>query len=121
MKENPLVTDARRFFSCLGDDVRLASMLLVHKKGELCVCELVEALDENQSKISRHLAQLRNCGLMQDRRRGHWVFYVLHPVLPEWAIAILEQASIAEARSLKVMTQRLSSMQNRPERTTADA
>lgn len=115
------MTDARRFFSCLGDDVRLASMLLAHTEGELCVCELVEALDENQPKISRHLAQLRNCGLVQDRRRGQWVFYSLHPDLPDWAITILQQASIAEARALKVMTQRLGSMQNRPERATSDA
>lgn len=115
------MTDARRFFSCLGDDVRLASMLLVHHEGELCVCELVTALDENQSKISRHLAQLRNCGLMQDRRRGQWVFYSLHPDLPGWAMEILDQASIAQAQSLKAMTLRLGSMQNRPERETAHA
>jgi len=113
------MTSARRFFSCLGDDVRLAAMLLIHTEEELCVCELVEALDENQSKISRHLAQLRNCGLLQDRRRGQWVFYSLHPDLPDWAIKVLELASIAEAHSLKTMTQRLGSMQNRPERETA--
>ena len=115
------MTSARRFFSCLGDDVRLASMLLLHAEEELCVCELVEALDENQSKLSRHLAQLRNCGLVQDRRRGQWVFYSLHPELPDWAIKILEQASIAQALSLRVMTKRLGSMQNRPERATAEA
>ena len=115
------MTRARRFFSCLGDDVRLASMLLIHAEKELCVCELVEALNENQSKISRHLGQLRNCGLVKDRRQGQWVFYSLHPELPDWAIKILEQSSIAEARSLKVMTQRLRSMQNRPERATVHA
>lgn len=114
------MTSARRFFSCLGDQVRLASMLLVHAEGELCVCELVEALGENQSKISRHLAQLRNCALMKDRRQEQWVFYSLHPELPDWAIEILEQAAIAEAQSMRVMTQRLGSMRNRPERATAE-
>ncbi len=115
------MTSARRFFSCLGDDVRLAAMLLVYAEEELCVCELVAALDENQSKISRHLAQLRNCGLLQDRRQGQWVFYSLHPDVPDWALDVLELASIAQARSLKGMTQRLASMQNRPERETAHA
>ena len=115
------MTSARRFFSCLGDDVRLASMLLIHAEKELCVCELVEALNENQSKISRQLGQLRNCRLVKDRRQGQWVFYSLHPELPDWAIKILEQSSVAEARSLKVMTQRLGSMRNRPERATVDA
>ena len=109
-------------FKALSDPIRFRMLrLLAANDAELCVCELVEALDENQSKISRHLGQLRNCGLVQDRRQGQWVFYSLHPELPDWAIKILEQSSIAEARSLRVMTQRLGSMQNRPERATVDA
>lgn len=111
----------QRFFSCLGEEVRLASMLLVHVHGELCVCELVQALDENQSKVSRHLAQLRNCGLLLDRRQGQWVFYQLHPDLPEWSLQVLEQAARAESRWLKAMGKRLRAMGKRPERTTADA
>lgn len=110
----------QRLFSCLGDNVRLASMLLLYAEKELCVCELVEAMSENQSKISRHLAQLRNCGLVEDRRQGQWVFYRLHPNLPDWALVILEQASKAEAKFLKKMMRRLSAMQNRPERATVN-
>jgi ArsR family transcriptional regulator len=108
----------RRLFSCLSDDTRLACMLLVHAHTELCVCELVAAIDDSQPKISRHLAQLRNCALLQDTRRGQWVYYSLHPDLPDWALAILGQATDAQARVLQPMSQRLDIMQNRPERAT---
>ncbi|MEO0425521.1 MAG: metalloregulator ArsR/SmtB family transcription factor [Pseudomonadota bacterium] len=111
----------QQFFSCLAEQVRLASMLLAHTHGELCVCELVVALDENQSKVSRHLAQLRNCGLLLDRRQGQWVFYQLHPQLPDWSLRILDEAAQAEATSLKAITKRLRAMNNRPQRIAADA
>ncbi len=110
---------AKDFFACLSDNIRLACMLLAHRHGELCVCELVAALDDSQPKISRHLAQLRNCSLLQDRRQGQWVYYSLHPDLPPWALVILEQAARAEVEALSEMAQRLHTMSNRPERAAA--
>lgn len=105
-----------RFFSCIGDPIRLASMLLLRSEGELCVCELVVALDESQPKVSRHLAQLRNCSLLQDRRQGQWVYYSLHPNLPEWTLPALDLAASAETMSLSAMRDRLAEMVDRPER-----
>lgn len=67
-------------------------MTLIYQEDELCVCELMDALQESQPKISRHLAQLRNCGLLCDRRDGQWVYYSINPDLPNWALNILEQA-----------------------------
>lgn len=110
---------AQRLFACLSDDIRLACMLLAHRHGELCVCELVAAIDDSQPKISRHLAQLRNCSLLQDQRQGQWVYYRLHPDLPSWARAVLDQAAAAEADALREMSQRLTGMSNRPERLAA--
>ena len=55
-------------FKCLADETRVRLMLLITREDELCVCELTCALDESQPKVSRHLAQLRNCGLLEDRR-----------------------------------------------------
>ena len=63
------------FFKQLADETRLRALLLITQEEELCVCELVAALDESQPKISRHLAQLRKTGLLEDRRQGHWIFY----------------------------------------------
>ena len=73
------------FFKCLADDTRLKTLFLIAKTGEACVCDLMVALELDQPKTSRHLAQLRKCGILQDERRGKWVFYKLHPALPKWA------------------------------------
>ena len=53
-------------FKCLSDETRARATLLIAREGELCVCELVCALDDSQPKVSRHLAQLRGCGLLLD-------------------------------------------------------
>ncbi len=80
-------------FKCLGDETRLLATLLIHCQKELCVCDLMAAMGESQPKISRHLAQLRSCGLLRDERRGQWVFYAIHPDLPEWVNEVLKSAS----------------------------
>jgi len=104
------------FYKCLADDTRLRSMLLIQLERELCVCELTAALDEIQPKISRHLAQLRKCGLLVDRRQGQWIFYGINPELPEWCRAVIEQTAIANSEFLQQSQSRLSAMGERPER-----
>lgn len=42
---------------------------------ERCVCQLVELLDLSNASISKHLATLRNAGLLQSRKEGRWVHY----------------------------------------------
>lgn len=86
--------DPCNFFKCLADDTRLKSLFLIAKTGEACVCDLMEALELDQPKTSRHLAQLRKCGILQDERRGKWVFYKLHPELPEWAQSVIVEAAL---------------------------
>ena len=81
------------FFKCLADETRLRCLLLLQRRGELCVCELTQALQMSQPKISRHLALLRTCRLLQDRRQGAWVYYRLHPDVPDWALAVLNTAA----------------------------
>lgn len=102
-------------FKCLSDETRLYATLLVHLEGELCVCELMEALDDSQPKISRHLAQLRNCGILDDARRGQWVFYSLAKELPDWVTNTLDAASDACKDSLKHFQKNLKAMNNRPQ------
>lgn len=63
-------------FKALSDETRVRIMtLLTH--GELCVCDLTEILGLPQSTVSRHLATLRQAGLIQDRRQGVWIYYRL--------------------------------------------
>ncbi|MCW8091599.1 metalloregulator ArsR/SmtB family transcription factor [Alteromonas sp. ASW11-130] len=79
-----------QFFKCLADDTRLKILLLIATREELCVCDFQSSLKLSQPKISRHLAELRRCELVQDERRGKWVFYRLHDQLPEWAHDVLK-------------------------------
>lgn len=103
-----------QFLKCLSDETRLNATLLIHKEGELCVCELMAALEDSQPKVSRHLAQLRNCGILSDERRGQWVFYRIHNGLPEWSLSLLEQASAAHKEALGDFQSVLNKMPNRP-------
>ncbi len=84
----------------LADRTRLRILMLLADGSELCVCELTQSLELVQPKISRHLAILRASGLLRDRRAGLWVYYRLHPELPDWArevIFALKSGSFDEA------------------------
>ena len=70
-----------------GTRLRLINLLLIEE--ELCVCELTEALEIVQPKVSRHLAILREAGLVLDRREGLWIHYRIHPDLPAWGSELL--------------------------------
>ncbi len=76
-------------FRLLSDETRLRCLLLLAQAGELCVCELTHATGAAQPKISRHLALLREAGLVLDRRQGLWIHYRLHPDLPGWVKDII--------------------------------
>lgn len=104
-----------QLFKCLSDPTRLYTTLLIAEEGELCVCELTCALDISQPKISRHLAQLRECGVLQDQRRGQWVHYRLHPQLAPWAQDII-RSSIAQVGDIAAPLRKIHDMGGRPQR-----
>ncbi|MFG6158163.1 metalloregulator ArsR/SmtB family transcription factor [Halomonas sp. 1390] len=108
-----------RVFKCLGEETRLMLSLLLLREGELCVCEMTHALDQSQPKVSRHLAQLRHCGLLNDRREGQWVYYAIDPDLPDWVTTTLEAAGQGAAARLAELQARLHTMGDRPERRVA--
>lgn len=80
-------------FSLLSDETRLRCIVLLQKEGKLCVCEISQILGSTQPKTSRHLALMRNSGLVLDERRGQWVYYSLNTTLPQWAKQIIESTS----------------------------
>lgn len=80
-------------FKAMADDTRLKILLLLSLKGELCVCDLQQALLISQPKVSRHLAELRRHELLHDERRGKWVYYRLNPALPAWVATIIATSS----------------------------
>jgi len=65
------------FFKVLADSTRLRLAVLLSIKGETCVCQLAEALDAPEYKISRHLGIMRSAGLVKARREGTWMYYQL--------------------------------------------
>lgn len=100
-------------FKCLADDTRARMTSLIVREGELCVCELTSALELAQPKISRHLALLRSSGLLMDRRKGQWVYYRLHPELPQWVIDMLRGVVDANQEWLEGDARRLCEMNGR--------
>jgi len=108
-----------QFFKCLSDDTRLRCITLLQKEGKLCVCELTTALGLSQPKISRHLASLRQCGLLQDSREGQWVYYQINPKLPDWTSSLLNNAlaAVELTGTFRIDMERLQKMENRPDST----
>lgn len=104
------------FFPALADPTRLRCLLLLAAESELCVCELMHALDVSQPKISRHLAMLREAGVVSDRREGLWIHYRIHPDLPVWARDVLNIAHRANTATKPFARdrKRLRAAPNRP-------
>ena len=69
---------AIELFHALSDKTRLEIIELL-RKGERCVCELTDALDAAQSRLSFHLRVLKDAGIVRDRKDGRWVYYELDP------------------------------------------
>lgn len=75
----------------LADKTRLRLLNLMRDE-EVCVCFFTDVLGDSQPKISRHLAYLRNAGVVKARRDGKWVHY-----------SIVEPHDEGGKRALKVM------------------
>jgi ArsR family transcriptional regulator len=87
-----------RLFHALSDETRLriVAKLLT---GEQCVCNLTDALDAGQSRLSFHLKALKDAGLVSDRRDGRWIHYSLnHEALS--GIGVFLRAVAAKAESV---------------------
>nr|WED68860.1 metalloregulator ArsR/SmtB family transcription factor [Pectobacterium colocasium] len=81
-----------QLFKILSDETRLSIILLLREAGELCVCDICSATVESQPKISRHIAILRESGLVLDCREGKWIHYRLSPHMPAWAAETISTA-----------------------------
>ncbi len=104
------------FFKVLADETRLRCLLLIFEHRELCVCELIYALNLPQSKISRHLSIIRLNGLINQRREGQWIFYAISSNLPSFQNKIIKMSfeQLKNTQPFKKDAERLSKMINRP-------
>ena len=93
------IARAVRLFHALSDETRLRILERL-RRGERCVCELTDALDAAQSRLSFHLRILKEAGLVTDRRDGRWSYYAINPAaLREAGDVVGELAPGAEAAS----------------------
>ena len=89
--------DTARMFAALADSTRLRLLNLMDGR-EVCVCYFVEILQQSQPKISRHLAYLRNAGIVAARREGKWMHYSIERPADTRVCAILD-ATLASLKA----------------------
>ncbi len=92
-----------RIFKALSDETRLRILKLL-EHGELCVCDIVAALDMIQPKVSFHLSVLKEAGLIKDRKQGKWSYYRIDDsdMFKRFlVISVLEKVSEGEVREDK--------------------
>jgi len=64
-----------KVLKALSDEVRLRILKILQERDELCVCEIMQALDISQTRTSRNLGILKDAGFVTDRREGVWIYY----------------------------------------------
>jgi len=62
----------------LADETRLRILKILRERDELCVCEIMQALDISQTRASRNLGILKDAGFVKDRREGLWIYYSIN-------------------------------------------
>jgi len=109
--------DLAALFAALADRTRLRLLNLMNGR-EVCVCYFVEILRQSQPKISRHLAYLRNAGIVSARRDGKWMHYSIARPIDTGAAAILDStlASLGTDREMQSDLARLSKACCEPQR-----
>jgi len=91
MTEQTDLSYMANLYMALADQTRLRLLLQMYG-GEVCVGDFADALGDSQPKISRHLAYLRNAGIVDTRRNGKWVHYSIKWPEEEGGRAMLRAA-----------------------------
>ncbi|MEZ5890361.1 MAG: metalloregulator ArsR/SmtB family transcription factor [Xanthobacteraceae bacterium] len=86
------MNDAIDILAALAEPTRLAAIRLLWDGREHCVCELMRELGASQSRMSRHMAVLKQAGLVVDRRDAQWVRYRRAPDLRREVAAVIDAA-----------------------------
>lgn len=85
-----------QFHKSLAEPVRLRILGLLSLQDSLCVCELVNVLDLSQSTVSRHLAYLKNQGIVVSWREGTWMHYAIDKSHPAFNVLRTSLSFLAE-------------------------
>lgn len=89
-------------FHALSEPIRIRVIELLRQR-ELCVCDLCNALEISQSKLSFHLKNLKEANLVHARQEGRWIYYSLNlhqfQVLEEYLADIHNNSVFSPPRS----------------------
>jgi ArsR family transcriptional regulator len=95
-------------FKALGDKTRLAIIWLLNSvPGDLCVCEITDAIGESHCNISRHLKILKGAKLVKEKKEGRWVYFDLAQPQDQVQSYILQALATIPADAFLGMTERL--------------
>lgn len=72
------MNDLTLFGKALSDPTRIR-IISALRQGELCVCELCDAMEVSQSTLSTHLQVIRQAQLVTARKEGKWIYYDIDP------------------------------------------
>ncbi|MEC6797007.1 metalloregulator ArsR/SmtB family transcription factor [Photobacterium sp. S4TG1] len=112
--DNPSDTiGAVELFKIMSDPLRLRILMLIDDEVALSVGDLTKALQVSQPKVSRHLALLRDSGVLQDQREGVWIFYHFPRELPQWIRHIFDTVRNGQPALINQEKIRLSAIKNR--------
>lgn len=73
-----------KIVSALNDETRIMLLRFIDNNGAMCVCELQNAFDMIQSRLSRHLKILKDAGFLQVERKGTWAYYSISTSLDQF-------------------------------------
>lgn len=95
-------------FKALGDKTRLAIIWLLNSvPGDLCVCEITDAIGESHCNVSRHLKILKGAKLVKEKKEGRWVYFDLAKPQDQVQGYILQALATIPADTFLEMTARL--------------
>ena len=80
----------------INDATRVEILHFISTNGEVCVCDIEEAFNMIQSRISRHLKILKEGGFLKVDRRGRWAYYSIRTPLDEFRLSILKEIDCLE-------------------------
>jgi ArsR family transcriptional regulator len=90
MNPETILAGTASLFLALGDKTRLRLLNLMRDR-EVCVSSFTGILEQSQPLVSRHLAYLRNSGIVEARRDGKWIHYTISTQLDENSSRLLTE------------------------------
>ncbi len=88
--------------SALNDETRIRLLRFIDDNGAMCVCELQNAFNMIQSRLSRHLKILKDAGFLQVQRKGTWAYYSISHSLDKFQTDALSQIKTLTIDSLPI-------------------